>query len=43
LHLAGWQGLFAVARNEAAFFTLKANLVEGRRHFSWPAWLPDTH
>ena len=43
LHLAGWEGLFAVERNAAAFGTLKANLVEGRKHFKWPAWLPTTH
>jgi len=43
LHLAGWKGLFAVERNEAAFSTLKANLVENRKHFAWPAWLAATH
>lgn len=40
LHLAGWKGLFAVERNPAAFSTLKANLVDGRKHFNWPSWLP---
>lgn len=43
LHLAGWEGLFAVERNAAAFCTLKANLVEGRKHFRWPAWLTNTN
>lgn len=43
LHLAGWEGLFAVERNAAAFGTLKANLVDGRKHFHWPEWLPTTH
>lgn len=38
LHLAVWKGLFAVARNPAAFSTLKANLVDQRGHFSWPDW-----
>lgn len=40
LHLAGWQGLFAVERNPAAFSTLKANLIDARAHFAWPNWLP---
>lgn len=39
LHLAGWKGLFAVERNASAFSTLKANLIENRRHFDWPSWL----
>jgi len=43
LHLAGWKGLFAIERNADAFETLKANLVEGSKHFSWPSWLPNTH
>jgi DNA (cytosine-5)-methyltransferase 1 len=43
LHLAGWKGLFAVERNPAAFSTLKANLAENRRHFTWSDWLPATH
>lgn len=43
LHLAGWKGLFAVERNASAFSTLKANLVEKRKHFEWPAWLGTTN
>jgi DNA (cytosine-5)-methyltransferase 1 len=43
LHLAGWRGLFAVERNGSAFATLKHNLVEGRQHFDWPAWLEVTN
>lgn len=39
LHLAGWHGLFAVEKNLSAFSTLKANLVDKRKHFNWPAWL----
>ena len=39
LHLAGWKGLFAVERNASAFSTLKANLIEEKRHFDWPTWL----
>jgi len=43
LHLAGWKGLFAVERNAAAFSTLKANLIDNRNHFEWPAWLTATN
>ena len=43
LHLAGWRGLFAVERNASAFSTLKANLVDKRRHFDWPVWLTTTN
>jgi DNA (cytosine-5)-methyltransferase 1 len=39
---AGWQGLFAVEKNENAFLTLSANLIATKRErrFSWPKWLP---
>lgn len=38
---AGWDGLFAVEKNEDAFATLKANLIGRRKlRFSWPEWLP---
>ena len=40
LHLAGWKGLFAVERNPDAFSTLKANLIDDKKHFQWPDWLP---
>jgi DNA (cytosine-5)-methyltransferase 1 len=43
MHLAGWKGLFAVERNASAFSTLKANLVDDRKHFDWPAWLAATN
>ncbi len=39
LHLAGWRGLFAVEKSASAFATLKANLIDNRRHFDWPSWL----
>lgn len=39
LHLAGWRGLFAVEKNADAFKTLKANLIDARKHFDWPRWL----
>lgn len=37
---AGWTGLFAIEKNDAAFSTLKHNLIEGKNHFLWPTWLP---
>lgn len=43
LHLAGWKGLFAVEKNDSAFSTLHANLVERRNHFVWPQWLTMTN
>lgn len=43
LHLAGWKGLFAIERNGSAFSTLKANLIEKKKHFAWPAWLAVTN
>lgn len=40
LHLAGWRGLFAIERNTDAFSTLKFNLIDNKKHFEWPEWLP---
>lgn len=37
---AGWAGLFAVEKNTDAFSTLKHNLIDNKRHFQWPSWLP---
>ena len=40
---AGWQGIFAVEKDDMAFQTFHDNMiVEGRKysHFSWPSWLP---
>ena len=37
---AGWTGLFAVEKNEDAFATLKYNLIDNKKHFMWPEWLP---
>lgn len=42
LYQAGWQGLFAIEKNEFAFATLKANLIDNKKHFAWPKWLPQT-
>lgn len=43
LHLAGWKGLFAVEHSSTAFSTLKANLIDKRKHFDWPSWLTATN
>jgi DNA (cytosine-5)-methyltransferase 1 len=40
LHNAGWKGLFAIEKNDMAFKTLKYNLIDKRKHFKWPRWLP---
>ncbi len=41
---SGMRGLFAIEKDELAFQTLQANLVEGAAptKFSWPRWLPKT-
>ena len=43
LQNAGWNGLFAVEKNEDAFNTLQSNLIDNRNHFQWPQWLPQTN
>lgn len=42
LHRAGWQGLFAVEKDDFAFATLSQNFLgkDSRYTYSWPAWLP---
>lgn len=42
LMAAGWEGLFAIERDENAFASLNENLIrqESLRKFSWPEWLP---
>ena len=40
LHNAGWQGLFAIEKSPMAFSTLKYNLIDKKKHFDWPEWLP---
>ena len=42
LYNAGWKGLFAIEKSKDAFETLKYNLIDNRRHFSWNKWLPKT-
>ena len=43
LYQAGWQGLFAIEKNAFAFETLKHNLIDNKKHFDWPEWLPQTN
>lgn len=43
LHNAGWKGLFAIEKSPDAFKTLEYNLIEKRKHFDWPKWLPQTN
>lgn len=43
LQNAGWNGLFAVEKNEDAFRTLQCNLINNGNHFQWPRWLPQTN
>ena len=40
LYQAGWDGLFAIEKNDFAFETLKFNLIDNKKHFKWPKWLP---
>lgn len=40
LHNAGWKGLFAIEKSPDAFKTLKFNLIDKKKHFDWPKWLP---
>jgi DNA (cytosine-5)-methyltransferase 1 len=40
LYNAGWQGLFAIEKSDMAFETLKYNLIDKKKHFAWPSWLP---
>jgi DNA (cytosine-5)-methyltransferase 1 len=37
---SGWKGIFAVEKDAFAFSTLQFNLIERKKHFRWPAWLP---
>ena len=43
LHNAGWKGLFAIEKSPDAFKTLKHNLIDDKKHFSWCDWLPQTN
>jgi DNA (cytosine-5)-methyltransferase 1 len=37
-----WHGIFAIEKNPMAFETLRHNLIDRKKHFSWPDWLPKT-
>lgn len=43
LYNAGWHGLFAVEKNQDAFSTLQANLIDKKSHYKWPEWLPQSN
>lgn len=44
LHNSGkWKGLFAIEKSEDAFKTLNHNLINTKKHFDWPNWLPRGH
>ena len=43
LYQSGWHGLFAIEKNPFAFETLKYNLIDKKKHFDWPKWLPKTN
>lgn len=42
LHSSKWKGLFAIEKSSMAFETLQHNLINNRKHFQWPKWLPET-
>ncbi|MBN1969668.1 MAG: DNA cytosine methyltransferase [Candidatus Delongbacteria bacterium] len=37
---SGWKGIFAIEKSKEAFETLKYNLINNKKHFNWPNWLP---
>lgn len=43
LYNAGWNGLFAIEKNTDAFQTLKFNLIEKKKHFTWVEWLEQSN
>ena len=38
-----WKGLFAVEKSPDAFETFSYNLIESKKHFNWPSWLPKSN
>jgi len=42
LYNAGWRGIFAIEKSKMAFATLKHNLIDRKKCFDWPSWLPMT-
>lgn len=43
LYNSGLKGIFAIEKNADAFSTLKYNLIDTKKHFDWPKWLPIKH
>ena len=37
---SGWSGIFAIEKSSDAFETFKYNLINSKKHFNWPRWLP---
>ena len=35
-----WKGKFAIEKSSDAYATLQYNLIEKKKHFDWPDWLP---
>lgn len=42
LHKSDWKGIFAIEKNPDAFKTLEFNLINKKKHFEWPTWLPQS-
>lgn len=42
LHKSNWKGIFAIEKNPDAFKTLEFNLINKKKHFEWPKWLPQS-
>lgn len=42
LYNSGWKGLFAIEKSPFAFQTLEHNLIDKKKHFAWPDWLPQS-
>ena len=38
-----WKGIIAIEKSPDAFETLKYNLIDRKKHFDWPEWLPKTN
>uniref|UniRef100_UPI00404AFA4F DNA cytosine methyltransferase n=1 Tax=Fulvivirga sp. TaxID=1931237 RepID=UPI00404AFA4F len=38
-----WKGKFAIEKSPDAFRTLEYNLIDKKKHFDWPDWLPKTN
>jgi len=37
---SGWTGIFAIEKSIDAFETLEHNLINIKKHYKWPSWLP---